>query len=81
MFQMFLRSYHLGMSLRKLAAESSLDSLRLWGKLLGTSGDYYVAEGTLPAAAALLLPADDVEPRGLGAESRRFDRLFDWFCL
>lgn len=64
---MLLRSYHLGMSLRKLAAESSLESLRLWGKVLGTAGDYYVAEGTLPAAAAVALPGDDVEPRGQGA--------------
>jgi len=65
-------SYHLGMSLRKLAAESGLESLRLWGKVLGTGGDYYVAEGTLgpaePTPVALPgSPDDDVEPRGQGA--------------
>eukprot|EP00438_Fugacium_kawagutii_P010851 Skav222095 [mRNA] locus=scaffold2165:257232:261715:- [translate_table: standard] len=50
-------SYHLAMSLRKLAAESGLESLRLWGKarlsVLGTMGDYYVAEGTLGAAETI----------------------------
>ena len=92
------RSYHLSMSLRKLAADSGLESLRLWGKalecffffqsilkiltttstvlelefvkVLGTGGDYYVAEGTLNAAEqAVALPGspdDDVEPRGQG---------------
>ncbi|CAK9034482.1 unnamed protein product [Durusdinium trenchii] len=64
-------SYHLSMSLRKLAADSGLESLRLWGKVLGTGGDYYVAEGTLNAAEqAVALPGspdDDVEPRGQGA--------------
>lgn len=84
------------MSLRKLAAESGLESLRLWGKarlegrdtatdaldghrrhgrggeVLGTGGDYYVAEGTLgpaePTPVALPgSPDDDVEPRGQGA--------------
>jgi len=75
-------SYHIGMSLRKLAAESlSIESLRLWGKVLGTEGDYYVAEGLLqsipkvpPAEGAPekppVLPTDpefDIEPRGEGA--------------
>lgn len=39
-------------------------------KVLGTGGDYYVAEGTLNAAEqAVALPGspdDDVEPRGQG---------------
>ena len=84
------------MSLRKLAAESGLESLRLWGKarsdrlgsvswrdgtprqtpdgeVLGTGGDYYVAEGTLgpaePTPVALPgSPDDDVEPRGQGEQ-------------
>jgi radial spoke head protein 4A len=46
-------SYHIAMSLRKLAAETpSLDSLRLWGKILGTDGDYLVAEGVLKSYGA-----------------------------
>jgi len=69
-------SYHIAMCLRKLAAEMpSLQNLRLWGKVLGTDGDYYVAEGTmkpLPRDESAK-PADpgtpeyDVEPRGTGA--------------
>eukprot|EP00437_Effrenium_voratum_P019330 CAMPEP_0181441112 /NCGR_PEP_ID=MMETSP1110-20121109/23333_1 /TAXON_ID=174948 /ORGANISM="Symbiodinium sp., Strain CCMP421" /LENGTH=517 /DNA_ID=CAMNT_0023564973 /DNA_START=47 /DNA_END=1597 /DNA_ORIENTATION=+ len=65
-------SYHLSMSLRKLAAETrGLESLRMWGKVLGTCGDYYVAEGQLTALATPPAlpgsPDDDVEPRGQGA--------------
>jgi radial spoke head protein 4A len=69
-------SYHIAMSMRRLATDTpSLDSLRLWGKILGTQGDYYVAEGTLQAAGEgpspppFVLPGTaeyDVEPRGEG---------------
>jgi radial spoke head protein 4A len=46
-------SYHMAMCLRKLAAETpSLQSVRLWGKILGTDGDYYVAEGVLKSYGA-----------------------------
>mmetsp|Transcript_60722 Transcript_60722/g.106369 ORF Transcript_60722/g.106369 Transcript_60722/m.106369 type:complete len:494 (+) Transcript_60722:125-1606(+) len=71
-------SYHLAMSLRKLASETpSIVQLRLWGKILGLEGDYYVAEGVLetksaPVAAPPALPGTaeyDVEPRGEGANS------------
>lgn len=77
-------SYHIAMSLRKLASDSAcIESLRLWGKVLGTEGDYYVAEGVLqstpkainPDSAAkrpLVLPGSsefDVEPRGDGANT------------
>ena len=40
-------------------------------QVLGTAGDYYVAEGTLSAAEPSVpipgSPDDDVEPRGQGA--------------
>ncbi|CAE8702749.1 unnamed protein product, partial [Polarella glacialis] len=71
-------SFHIAMSLRKLAAETpALDSFRLWGKLLGTEGDYLVAEGVLKmppgglsAGAAMPgTPEYDVEERGEGANS------------
>jgi len=74
-------SFHIAMSLRKLAAETpSLEKLRLWGKILGTQGDYYVAEGALeaPAGAAPEAPAlpgspeYDVEPRGEGANTHTY---------
>lgn len=68
-------SYHIAMSLRKLAASTpALERLRLWGKVLGAEGDYYVAEGSLkiPADAATPAPLPgtpeyDVEPRGQGS--------------
>lgn len=77
-------SYHIGMSLRKLATESpSIARLRLWGKVLGTEGDYYVAEGQLesipkappadgaPEKPPVLpdAPEFDIEPRGEGANT------------
>jgi len=71
-------SYSIAMSLRKLATETpGLESLRLWGKVLGIEGDYYVAEGTLgmPPGAAPQEPAwpgtpdFEVEPSGEGANT------------
>lgn len=73
-------SFHIAMSLRKLAAETAaLERLRLWGKILGTDGDYYVAEGALHTppvdrgtAPKPVLPGSpeyDVEPRGEGANT------------
>jgi len=74
-------SYHIGASLRNLAAEtSSIESLRLWGKVLGTDGDYLVAEGVLKSIPKVPdapekppifpdSPEYDVEPRGDGANA------------
>merc|ERR1719370_1072246 len=74
-------AFHIAMSLRKLATSetASLEKLRLWGKVLGTHGDYYVAEGVLQALPSVggqpgkpVLPGDpeyDVEPQGEGANS------------
>lgn len=54
-------SYHIAMSLRALAAQTpSLESLRVWGKILGTEGDYYVAEGVLQSYGAKALEPDPV---------------------
>merc|ERR1719271_2212065 len=47
-----LESYQIMCSLRKLASDSSeegIKQLRFWGKILGISADYYVAEGQLEA--------------------------------
>jgi len=72
-------SYHIGASLRGLASDTpSIESLRLWGKVLGTDGDYLVAEGVLksipkapdaPEKPPMLpdAPEFDVEARGEGA--------------
>lgn len=71
-------SYHIAMSLRKLATETpGIDSLRLWGKVLGTEGDYYIAEGTLAMPPGQLpqepawpgTPDFEVEPSGEGANT------------
>jgi hypothetical protein len=74
-------SYQLTLSLRQLASETpSITSLRLWGKVLGTEADYYVAEGVLqsierhpdaPPPPPILpdSPEYDVEPRGDGANA------------
>jgi len=69
-------SFHVAMSLRKLAAETpGLESLRLWGKVMGIEGDYYVAEGTLempPSSEPPAMPGTpefNVEPRGQGANT------------
>lgn len=80
-------SFHMAMSLRQLATDTpSLESLRLWGKILGTDGDYYVAEGILqspavagpaPASPWVLpdTPEYDVEPRGQGPNTYAY-----WVC-
>lgn len=45
-------NYHLLVSLALLAgAEESIDTVRLWGKVLGRESDYFVAECTLGSAA------------------------------
>lgn len=70
-------SFHMAMSLRKLAVDlPSLEKLRIWGKILGTGGDYYVAEGTLQAVndkpepePLPNTPEADVEARGEGANA------------
>lgn len=33
-------------SLKQLAVTSGAESVRLWGKILGSDKDYYIAEGT-----------------------------------
>jgi len=74
-------SYHIGASLRRLAVETpSIELLRFWGKVLGTEGDYMVAEGVLKSAPRAADAAEkppvlpdspefDVESRGEGANS------------
>lgn len=38
-------SHRLSLSLKHLAASAGASDLRLWGKISGTSSDYYIAEG------------------------------------
>lgn len=75
-------SYLIGASLKRLAMETpSLERLRFWGKILGTEGDYYIAEGMLKSIPKVVDPdapvvhtppwsdAFDIEPRGEGANA------------
>ena len=36
-------------TLKKLEVDNNISNLRLWGKILGTEKDYYIAEGTAEA--------------------------------
>uniref|UniRef100_A0A7S1CKG8 Uncharacterized protein n=1 Tax=Bicosoecida sp. CB-2014 TaxID=1486930 RepID=A0A7S1CKG8_9STRA len=40
-------AFRLHLALKALAASTPVQNVRFWGKVLGTGGDYYVAEGTL----------------------------------
>lgn len=40
-------TYILHRSIQKLAAKSGVEGMRFWGKICGTGGDYYIAEGSL----------------------------------
>ena len=51
-------------SLKKLTAENGISNLRLWGKILGTEKDYYIAEGQSEAPESGAEVPADFEPRG-----------------
>jgi len=70
-----LESYQIMCSLRKLAAASSDDGikqLRFWGKILGISADYYVAEGQLEAGGEPDENDPTYEPSGEGCNAFTF---------
>ena len=43
--------------------------MRFWGKILGTEKDYYVVEGSAPAAEEGMPRPEDFEPRGTGVNT------------
>mmetsp|Transcript_4831 Transcript_4831/g.4484 ORF Transcript_4831/g.4484 Transcript_4831/m.4484 type:complete len:91 (+) Transcript_4831:494-766(+) len=53
-------------SLKNLAKSSGASSIRLWGKILGTEKDYYIAEGSNDAGEDPDEKPADFEPRGQG---------------
>ena len=55
-------------TLKKLSLEQGVSNLRLWGKILGTEKDYYIAEGTAESPAQEDPPAD-FETRGTGVNT------------
>ncbi|GBG32879.1 Radial spoke head protein 6-like A [Hondaea fermentalgiana] len=69
-------SFKLQMSLARLAgADDSIQTLRLWGKLLGREGDYFVAEGTGGAAEEGDEDEEGVEPAEPEANKHTY-----WVC-
>ncbi|CEM16903.1 unnamed protein product [Vitrella brassicaformis CCMP3155] len=61
-------TYRLACSLRRLGANTpGLQSLRFWGKILGTERDYYVAEGQIEGIDESADP--EVEARGTGVNT------------
>ena len=58
--------------MKQLGTTTQATSLRLWGKILGTDRDYYIAEANAETAGA---ESDDVErpanmePRGQGVNT------------
>jgi len=72
-------------SLTQLAARTQAQSLRFWGKILGTERDYYVAEGKLNHSYSDEAPSKDVEPHGTGVNRLTFwvtnNVLDDWYEL
>jgi radial spoke head protein 4A len=60
-------TYQLQMSMRTLAASTpGLTKLRIWGKILGTGGDYYILEGSFTGIGQ---SNGAVEARGVGANT------------
>lgn len=67
-----LESYKVKCSLRNLAhkqAEESFTKIRLWGKMLGTEADYYIAEAAKEGAGDPDDENPDIEPSGVGANT------------
>lgn len=56
-------------TLKKLAVDNNISNLRLWGKILGTEKDYYIAEGSAENPAAEAEPPADFEARGTGVNT------------
>ena len=56
-------------SLKKLTVESGISNLRLWGKILGTEKDYYIAEGQAEAPESGAEMPPEFELRGTGVNT------------
>lgn len=56
-------------SLKKLTVDNNITNLRLWGKILGTEKDYYIAEGQAEAAETGAEMPADFEVRGTGVNT------------
>lgn len=67
-------------NLKKLITSSGASSIRLWGKIVGTEKDYYVAEGVLESGGGEggeegAEPVEGMEARGSGV-----NKYVYWVC-
>lgn len=84
-----MESYKIKCSLRNLAAkraEDGFEKIRLWGKILGTDADYYIAEASKAETGELGEgDPEDMEPPGVGANKNTYfvtnDLTEDWYKL
>ena len=53
--------------MQRLALKRSARQLRLWGKIIGSERDYYIAEGQADGGEEAGELGADVEPKGTGA--------------
>jgi radial spoke head protein 4A len=53
-------------SLKGLATSTGANNIRLWGKILGSDKDYYIAEGSFEGGVDESEKPGDFEPRGTG---------------
>lgn len=70
-----LDSYKIKCALRNLAfkqQENGYTKIRLWGKILGTDADYYIAEATSEATGDVDEENPDAEPAGVGANKYQY---------
>ena len=59
-------------SLKKLTVSSQASFLKFWGKILGTERDYYIVEGSAPAAEDGAQHPEEFEPRGTGVNAMAY---------
>jgi radial spoke head protein 4A len=78
-------SYRLQMSLKRLMATSGASQLRFWGKIYGTTADYYIAEGIGGTEEELEEYPEDFERKGAGVNTYTYwatsDLLGTWVEL
>ena len=77
-------TYRIYKAMKRLGVMSGATNLKLWGKFLGRSSDYYVLEGQLPYTEEIKTDSD-IEDRGIGVNSHIYwvtdDLLSDWIQL
>jgi len=62
-------SYNISLKVAEISQKQGLTNCRFWGKVLGTSADYYIYEGTLSGVG---LGLDGLEARGTGSNKATY---------